>query len=301
MIGAGARRERVEQDHVAWTPGIARIVEGDGVGREVAPEVRGEGLDPAVVDVGVAGAADHRVGLRRAGDVLVYLDLQVEPGVAQGAHDDVGAHAVIARHVAPRVAQPLVPPLVGVGVDHRLARAEQHVEGVGDAVAVAIVGGAARLDGLGAQQRRQLGPVARAERQLVWADGQPRVAGQRVGLDRPAVDRHQQQAVGPVDHRAHPVRGQPRRQRQLDLGRQVVPDAAVVDTDAGLGRDRWERASWHGGWRRRRGRAAHALVGVALPAPGRRGPCQGQRHQRARGHRNPGTPRRARCHRGLVP
>ena len=110
-----------------------------------------------------AGPPDHRVGLGRAPEIALQLDLDVEPGVAQGPDDHVGAHPDRPRHVAHRVGEAEVALGVGVGVDDGLARADEHVERVGDAVAVAVVGRGHRPDPEvgGGEQRRQLGAIAR--------------------------------------------------------------------------------------------------------------------------------------------
>jgi hypothetical protein len=132
VVGVRHRRQHVQEQHVA------RLQLGQRHPLPVPGKVADQVLHAPVIDAGVAPPADARVGPGRTASVVVDRLLQVDAGVAQGADHHVAAHALLAGHVAPRVAQPGGGFPVAGSVERDLLRPQQDVDGVGDAVAVHI-------------------------------------------------------------------------------------------------------------------------------------------------------------------
>ena len=115
VVGVAGAREGPDDD-VAGAP-VPLQWQAAGV----AAEEDGEVAHPPVVDGGI-GPGDA-VGLRRAQDVLVHQALEVDPRVAEGTDDHVGADADLPAGVAPGVGDGNVPSVVAGGLRHAPVRA----------------------------------------------------------------------------------------------------------------------------------------------------------------------------------
>ena len=123
---------RPDAHHVARLQ-LRSLVEGD----PVRAKPRQQRAHASVVDVAV-GLVDHRIAPRRAGDVLVHFELQIETRVAQRSDDHVGAGPERAVDVAARIVEHEVVLVVGIRVERGLDRADVQIERIGDPVAVAV-------------------------------------------------------------------------------------------------------------------------------------------------------------------
>ena len=200
VVGVRHRRQRVQEQHVA------RLQVGQRHPLPVPGEVADQVLHAPVIDAGVAPPADARVGPGRTAGVVVNRLLQVDAGVPQGANHHVAAHALLAGHVAPRVAQPGGGFPVAGPVERDLLRPQQDVDGVGDAVAVHVAT---------ARPPAQDPPAADAP-----AGGLDLGPGVELGVDaavRGGTDRgleqpeHDGDGGHPRGHRKRGARGPPRR------------------------------------------------------------------------------------------
>jgi hypothetical protein len=133
VVGVGHPGHGVQEQHVARGQRRARRHP-----LPVALEVADEVLDPAVIDARVAAAADARVGRGRAPRVQVHRPLQVDAGVAKRADDHIGAHPRGPRDVAAGEGQGGGRLQVDGAIERDLARPQQDVDRVGDAVAVPV-------------------------------------------------------------------------------------------------------------------------------------------------------------------